>query len=173
MYFRVMGPPRTFNEKIAPVLLQDLARGFQTRHAGDIAMKPLLAAAALVILATTADAQITKPIRWTWIAQSCPTWNCAAAALVMANGEPNVVVLPTGMTETPFVVLRRVEEGSIVIPDDEPFACEVYGDMNAAATSYSAIEGCRVPILFNTPDGMTTLTALTKCGSGGKRRAAH
>lgn len=136
-------------------------------------MKHLLAAAVLVILSIPAQAQITNPIRYTWIPSSCATWNCAASALILANGEPDVVVLPTGRTDTPWVVLRRVQEGSIVLPDDEPYACEVYGDVSTAAASFSAIEGCRSPMMFNTPDGQILVTAMHKCGIGGKRRATH
>jgi len=136
-------------------------------------MKHALAAAALVILAMTAEAQIEKPIRYTWIASSCATWNCAAAAMVLANGDTNVVVLPTGLIDTPFVVLRRVEEGSIVLPEGEPFGCEVFDDMNSAAATYNATETCRSPLLFNMPDGRMAVTSLYKCSAVGKRRATH
>lgn len=67
----------------------------------------------------------TKPIRYTWIATSCTTWNCAAAALVIADGEPNVLVLPTSITDHPWIILRRVEEGSVYVPEDEPFGCGI------------------------------------------------
>ena len=65
--------------------------------------------------------QITNPIHYTWIVSSCENWNCAASALIMANGEPNVIVLPTNVEEAPWLVLRRVEEGSLFIPETESF----------------------------------------------------
>lgn len=138
-------------------------------------MKSLLAAAALVFLSTTAEAQIEKPIRYTWIASSCSTWNCAAAALVAAGGDKYLIVMPTGLTDTPWIVLRRVEEGSIVIPDDEPFACEVFDDAAGASANFTAMETCRAPIMLSVADGRSIVAALHGCDGSGtsKRRAAH
>ncbi len=42
--------------------------------------------ALVIAFAATAAAQVTSPIRHTWIVTSCKGWNCAAAALVMADG---------------------------------------------------------------------------------------
>lgn len=123
--------------------------------------------------AAVAEAQMTKPIRYTWIATSCATWNCAAAELVLADGSPNVIVLPTSNEERPWLVLRRVEEGSVFIPEDEPFACEVFEGVTAATARYSAMDSCHGAIILNVPDGKAVVTSLQKCGSTSKRRASN
>ena len=115
--------------------------------------------------------QTTNPIRYTWIVSSCETWNCAASALIMANGEPNVIVLPTNVEELPWLVLRRVEEGSLFIPETEAFGCEVYEHMSDATTRFTALDACRQPMALTVPDGRSVVIALNQC-SGIKRRAA-
>ena len=136
-------------------------------------MNRMLAAAVFALLIVPiARAQTTNPIRYTWIATSCSTWNCAAGALVLAGGDKYVIALPTGQEERPWVILRRVEAGSVYIPDDEPFHCEVYDDMNVATTSYNALDTCHGAMLLSVPDGKAVLTSLQKCGSL-KRRAVR
>src|SRR5687767_13362712 len=70
---------------------------------------------ALSLAGAVSAQEMEKPIRFTGIVTTCETWNCAAAALVMADGDKHVIVLPTGRTSQPWVILRRVEEGSIFI----------------------------------------------------------
>jgi hypothetical protein len=137
-----------------------------------------LAIVALVILSSTviANAQeITKPIRYTWIATSCQTWNTAAAALIMANGSTDVLVMPTGRSDRPWVILKRVEEGSVFIPEDEPFQCEVFESVASASSTYAAMSTCLAPMILNVPDGRTVIASLAKCDGeedSTKRRAA-
>jgi hypothetical protein len=134
----------------------------------------LAKAAFICLFALTAGAQVTNPIRYTWIATACDTWNCAAAALVMAAGSPGVLVLPTKDETSPWIVLRRVEEGSLYVPDTEPFACEVFEDLTAASPRFNAIDSCRAPLIVNVPDGRVVIASLTKCGdASNKRRAAR
>jgi len=130
---------------------------------------PVLALATLLIAPLSLSAETTKPIRYTWIANSCETWNCAAAAMVMADGDRHVIVLPTNDEDRPWVILRRVEEGAIVLPEDEPFVCEVFDTVMDASTRHLAMDRCRAPIVLNVPDGRAVVTSLAKCGS--KQRA--
>lgn len=136
-------------------------------------MRRLPLAVALVIVATTAAAQqATNPIRYTWIVSSCEQWNCAAAALVMANGEPNVITLPTGRQDRPWLILRRVEEGSVFVPEDEPFVCDVFDSVTDAMTRFSTMDSCHGPIILNVPDGRAVIASLSQCGASPRRRAA-
>lgn len=135
-------------------------------------------AAAIVALAITVpaagdDGPVTNPIRYTWIASSCSNWNCAAAALVLGNGGSNVIVLPTGREMQPWIVLRRVEEGSIFIPDEEPYECAVFATVDAAASHFTAMDNCHAPLILSVPDGRTLITSLRKCESIKKRRSAR
>lgn len=138
-------------------------------------MKPSVAF--LLLFATLAAPiasaeQITKPIRYTWIATSCEAWNCAAAALVLANGDKGVMVLPTSVASRPWVILRRVEEGSIFIPEDEPFGCQVFTTVSQATSHFDSLDACRSPVIVNVPDGRAVVTSLNKCGTS-KQRAVR
>ncbi len=136
--------------------------------------RTMLAAALLFFAAANVDAQIEKPIRWTWIATSCETWNCAAAALVLANGDKNVIALPTGNDARPWLIVKRVEEGSIYIPEDEPYGCEVFANVTDAGTAFTAMDTCHGPLMMNVPDGRAVVVSLSACGEQTKkRRAAH
>ena len=135
-------------------------------------MKRTLAVLLLTFAAVAAvadDDPITKPIRYTWIATSCENWNCAAAALVLADGDKYVMVLPTGRDEKPWIILRRVEEGSIEIPEDEPYECNVYPTVNDAAIEYGVMDVCHAPLMLNVPDGRAVVASLKTCGSSKKR----
>lgn len=128
----------------------------------------LCTAALAIILSAPLSAQeppVTNPIRYTWIVTSCATWNCAAAALVMADGDKHVMALPTGREERPWLILKRVEEGSIYIPDDEPFGCEVFDTVAAATTHFGAIDVCHAPMVLSVPDGRAVVTSAYKCAS--------
>jgi hypothetical protein len=132
----------------------------------------LTVALAAVTSVALADTPTTKPIRYTWIASSCSTWNCAAAALVLANGDKYVIVLPTGREDAPWVVLKRVEEGSIYVPPEEPYTCEVFADLHGGTARFHALDSCHAPMILNVPDGRTVVTSLVQCGSV-KRRATR
>ena len=124
-----------------------------------------------VLLAPIADAQLTNPIRYTWIVTSCASWNCAAAALVMANGDKHVIVLPTGQESRPWVVLKRVEEGALVIDENETWGCETFEGVAQAATRFAAMDACHVPTILSVPDGRAVVISLTDCPQ--KRRATR
>lgn len=132
-------------------------------------------ALALALPASGNDGPLTNPIRYTWIASSCANWNCAAAALVLANGDKHVIVLPTGREQEPWIVLKRVEEGSIYIPDDEPYHCETFTTVDSAASHFAAMDNCHAPLILSVPDGRTVITSLRKCddSSSRKRRATR
>jgi len=117
--------------------------------------------------------EATTPIRYTWIASSCASWNCAAAELILADGEPNVLVMPTDLEETPWLVLRRVEEGSIYIPETEAFGCEVFTETATAMSAYTAMDTCRLPMALTTPDGRMLVVSLKECGTKTRRRAVR
>jgi hypothetical protein len=141
-------------------------------------MKPTILGVTLITLClnnfvTVEAQQATNPIHYTWIVSSCETWNCAASALVMANGEPNVIVLPTNVPELPWVILRRVEEGSLYIPETEAFGCDVYAEVSEASSHYAAMDGCRKGMVLTVPDGRSLVVALQHCGDGARRRAVR
>ena len=144
------------------------------------AMEKLLMKRAMLMVAlvttcvagSLAAQEIIKPIRYTWIASSCETWNCAAAAMIMANGKPDVLALPTGQEARPWIVLRRVEEGSIFIPEDEPFTCDVFATLPEANSAFQIMDTCRGAIVLTVPDGRSVIASLQKCGTETTKRRA-
>ena len=130
----------------------------------------VVALATFFIAVSSAAQDTTKPIRYTWIVTSCERWNCAAAALVMAEGDPHVIALPTGREDRPWLVLRRVEEGSIFIPEDEPFTCEVFSNVALASSVFDAMDVCHAPLIMNVPDGRAVIASLSTCDDGQTKR---
>ena len=138
-------------------------------------MKSRLLAVAFVTLSLTASsfaADTTNTIRYTWVVTSCETWNCAASALILANGEPSVIAVPTTDAQSPWLVLRRVEEGSVYIPETESFGCEVFGEVASATSHYLAMDSCRSPMVLSVPDGRAVVISLNQCGQP-RRRAVR
>ena len=136
-------------------------------------MKRYLELLALAFLPLSVWADFTKPIRYTWVVTSCETWNHAASAMVLADGNPNVMVLPTGKAERPWIVLKLVEEGTIFAPDEEPYSCEVLQTVTEASSRFDSIDSCHGPIVMSMPDGRAVVISLKKCGDGGKSRAVR
>lgn len=129
-------------------------------------MKLLAAlATALLLLPVAIAEQTTKPIRYTWIATSCETWNCAVAALVLADGDPHVLVLPTAHEKRPWLVLKRVEQGAIAVPDEEPFTCSVYDTVLDASMVFAQTDACRFPLIVSVPDGRMIVAMLQTCAA--------
>jgi hypothetical protein len=83
-----------------------------------------------------------------------------------------VIALPTGVEDHPWLTLRRVEEGSIFVPDEEPFTCEVFDTFDAATSRLHGLDACLAPIVFTVPDGRIVIMSLKQC-SIGKRRSVR
>ena len=135
----------------------------------------LVALATLFIAVSSIAQDTTKPIRYTWIVNSCERWSCAAAALVTAEGDPHVIALPTGREDRPWLVLRRVEEGSIFLPEGEPFTCDVFPSISDASAVFTSMKACHAPVIMTVPDGRAVVTSLLQCDDTQtkKRRAVR
>jgi hypothetical protein len=131
----------------------------------------LLAIILLLSSAAAVAGPVESPITYTWIPTSCETWNCAVSALVLAGGDKYVIALPTGNEARPWLILRRVEEGSIYIPDDEPYACSVFATVGEASSHMSAMDTCHAPLILNVPDGRAVVTSIADCEKAPRRRA--
>jgi hypothetical protein len=136
-------------------------------------MKKALILLGLLAVATVAHADFSKPIRYTWVVASCTSWNEGASALVLANGNPNVMVLPTNNPNQPWIILKLVEEGSVYDPEDEPYSCEVAATVSDASARYTALDACRGPMILSVPDGRTVVVSLKECGGGKGRSVRH
>jgi hypothetical protein len=109
------------------------------------------------------------PLSHEWIATACETWNCAQSAMILANGDPYVVALPTGNAAWKWIVLRRVVAGSYTATPDEPFGVEQFDGMAEAVARFSALDHDAVPMMMSMTDGKMVVVSLR---ASARRRAA-
>ncbi|HEY0141504.1 MAG TPA: hypothetical protein VGF48_11460 [Thermoanaerobaculia bacterium] len=94
------------------------------------------------------EPRVTNPISYTWVISSCETWNCALMALVEADGNGNVIAVPSKCEKYPWLVLRRVEAGSVYIDPEEPFACELFDSLAQATARFDSLADGQFPGLL-------------------------
>jgi len=104
------------------------------------------------------------PLGKLWIAESCETWNCAASALIMANGDPNVMVIPMATDRFKWAILRRVVAGSATTSDGA-FQIETFTSMTDGSARYNAIDRSFAPMLTTANDGNILLVYLRDGGT--------
>ena len=133
-----------------------------------------LVVAALLLASLPLAAQTAQsPPRYTWLATPCAKASCALAAMAEADGDKFVIALPTRSSEFPWVVLKRVETGSIEGPVDETFAVECFGGMIEASSRYSTIDSAHVPIMVTTTDGSMLVVCLKDINVTRRRSVGH
>lgn len=135
---------------------------------------PLLLAFAAVLLlyagrVTAADPCPCVPVTHLWTVKSCTTFDCAAAAFVLGAGSPDVIVIPTGSGDAPWIVLERVVSGSSVEVPDPTFTLDSYDKIDGAAARFAAADLTLRPIVMSTPDGK--FLVVTRRAPEARRRA--
>jgi hypothetical protein len=93
------------------------------------------------------------PLTYQWIVTPCDTWNCAAAATVLANGDKYVIAVPTASNDFKWVVVKRVVAGSAIVSPNDPFKLASFDRMGEAMTQFDTIEGALQPMILTVPDG--------------------
>ena len=137
-------------------------------------MRKLTIALTLTVLsfAATSGAQQAcpcVPISHLWVVQACDSWNCAASAVVLANGK-DVVPLPTTSFDFPWVVLQRVTSGSAG-SSSGAFVVDGFDSISDGVARYAAIDRDLQPILMTAPDGKVLVIARTEPEKPRKRVA--
>ena len=110
------------------------------------------------------------PVAHEWIVRECDSWNCAAAATIMANGDPNVLSMPTGSDDFKWVIIRRIPVGSATIPADAPFKIETFSTLATATSRFESITPEFQPMLLTAPDGQILI--VSRSAAHPRRRAA-
>lgn len=113
------------------------------------------------------------PVSHVWVVTACETWNCAQSAMILANGDPYVVSVPTGGSQFKWAVARRVVAGTVAVSPDDPFLIDSIPNASDAATRYGAIAPDMLPVMVTTVDGESLLIRLRAPDPQGRRRAAH
>jgi len=134
----------------------------------------VIAAFALVLAATPVLADQPAacpcvPIAHLWIVKTCNDWNCAAAELAVANGDPQVIAVPVAMNDARWLVVRRFSAGA-AIDSGDPFRVEQFDGMTDAVQRFSALKADYKPMLMTAPDGQILVIGLRQPEP--RRRAA-
>jgi hypothetical protein len=109
------------------------------------------------------------PNESTWFADGCETWNCAAAALVLANGDGTVVALPSPDARFKWLVLRHVNSGSFFITPENPFQVDVVSSFAQGASMLATMDVRQAPMIITL--GQTILLVTTRAPR--ERSAQH
>ncbi len=131
--------------------------------------------AVLLLTSLPASSQEVCPcpvLSYTWVATACETWNCAASAMIVANGDPMVMSIPTGGSQYKWIILKRMVTGSAIVSPDEPFLVDSYTTATDAAVHLGTLDGDMLPMLVTTVDG-TSLVIRLKKADPLKRRAVR
>ena len=108
------------------------------------------------------------------MATPCETWNCAASALVLANGDPQTLVLPTTDGKYKWVVVKRLVTGSATISPDAPLLVDRFNTMTDGSARFAALDHAQAPLLVTATDGNVLVVYLRQAGTPAKQHAvAH
>jgi hypothetical protein len=138
-----------------------------------ITILALLSMLALPTLAADDDVCPCIPLTRVWVTQACPTWNCAQAAMVMANGDPYVMALPTADTKYGWVVVRRVVSGGAIQFPEDAFVCTSHATVSEAMNAFVGADPGTMPLLTTSVDGVALVIRLRQAAPGRKRAAAR
>jgi hypothetical protein len=123
--------------------------------------------------AATPEACPCVPITHLWTAVTCETWDCAAAALAVAAGDPYTFAYPSGDPAHPWIVMRRLASGTSGDSGNDPFKVDMYDDFTGAAVAYMGIDHEMRPMLLSSPDGRMLVLSLREAPVPKRRASTH
>jgi hypothetical protein len=112
------------------------------------------------------------PLTHLWIVKTCTDWNCASTELLLANGDPQVIAMPVGMSDGRWLVVRRFASGAAINVSDDPFELSQFDAMDGAVSRFAACSRDRHPMLLTAPDGQVLVISL-KQPEPRRRAVAH
>src|SRR5215212_2428836 len=117
----------------------------------------------LLFAAVTASAEVKDaPKDYAWIVTACRDWSCASAALTAAQGNKDVVAVPTTSEDYPWIILQRVVSGAIWVDPEAPYRIEAFDGADLALPHFLAALDLNAPVMLTVPDGRTLVAALAK-----------
>jgi len=128
-------------------------------------MRALIAtlACAAALNAVSLDAQNACPcipVTHLWTVKTCADWTCASTELAVANGDPQVIAVPVALTDTRWLVLRRMASGAATDSGDDSFRVEQFDHSSDATARFAVIDRDHQPMLFTVPDGRMLVISL-------------
>jgi len=137
----------------------------------------VLAATAVLVLPLSAQqACPCVPLTHLWIVKTCPDWNCANTELLLANGDPQVIAIPVGMSDRRWLLVRRFAAGGAVQDPNDSFHLQQFDAMDGAVGCYRGLGTDMKPLLMTAPDGQVLVIALRQSEPPpliGKRHAVN
>lgn len=106
------------------------------------------------------DACPCVPLTHLWVVESCADWNCASSAVILANGDPYTIAMPTSSEEHRWVVVRRIVSGSSTDSGNGAYQLESFDGSSDGYARFAAIESNYRPLMMTTPDGKTIVLSL-------------
>ena len=120
----------------------------------------LAATAALVFPLSAQEACPCVPLTHLWIVKTCLDWNCANTELLLANGDPQVIAFPVGMSDHRWLIVRRLVSGGAIQDPNDAYRVEQFAGMDAAVAYYRGFGPEMRPQLMTAPDGQVLVLAL-------------
>lgn len=106
------------------------------------------------------------PQNFVWTVEGCETWDCAMRALNAANGDRNVIVIPSANPQHPWVVLRRVPSGAYYVPPEAPIRVEAFDSMEVCLARWACVrDGDGKALMLLAPDGKALVVYTDALGS--------
>ncbi len=113
-----------------------------------------------------APTESAVPQSYAWIAMPCANWTCAASEMVLASGDPSVLVVAMPGGDHPWVILRRVRTGSFHVPDDAAIKIDSFDSLSLATTRFDSLSE-HAPTLLTVRDGLSLVVYTTKKSTAG------
>jgi hypothetical protein len=128
---------------------------------------------ALILLAAPVLADCPcVPITHLWGVKTCTDWTCASTELAVANGDPQVIAVPVGMSDGRWLIVRRFAAGAAIDSGGDIFQIDQFDGMSDAVRRFSGFSTDHKPMLMTAPDGRFLVIALRQ-PEPRRRAAAH
>ena len=137
------------------------------------ALRLLLPLSVLLLMTTASTAQEACPCiprENIWTIKTCDGFQCASTMLTAANGDPLTFIMPVGMDDARWIVMRRVVGGSYADDGSDPYQLEQFDGISVATARLASIASDHRPLIITAPDGMFLIASL-KQAPAPKQRA--
>lgn len=136
----------------------------------------LLLPLSLLLLASASSAQQACPCiprENMWTIKTCDGFQCASTMLTAANGDPLTFIMPVGLDDPRWIVMRRVVSGAYADDGSDPHQLEQFDGISVATARLASIAADHRPMIVTAPDGMFLVVSLKQAPVPHQRAAAR
>jgi len=126
-------------------------------------LRLLLPLSVLLLLTTASPAQQACPCvprENMWTIKTCDGFQCASTMLTAANGDPLTFIMPVGVDDVRWIVMRRVVAGSYGDDGSDPYQLEQFDGISVATARLASIASDHRPMIVTAPDGTFLIASL-------------